>query len=89
MIVIVGGGITGLAAAYELSARGVPLLVLEASSRAGGLIHTEHAEGFTIEAGPDSILAQKPAALELCQALGLGPRLMPTTPPRTASRARG
>jgi oxygen-dependent protoporphyrinogen oxidase len=84
MVVIVGAGITGLAAAYALSARGVPLVVLEASSRAGGLIHTEHVEGFTIDAGPDSLLAQKPAALELCQALGLGPRLMPTTPPRTA-----
>lgn len=84
MIVIIGAGITGLAAAYALAERGVPFVVLEASSRAGGLIHTEHAEGFTIEAGPDSLLAQKPAAIELCEALGLGPRLMSTTPPRTA-----
>ena len=84
MIIIIGGGITGLAAAYELSARGVPFQLLEASPRAGGLIRTEHVDGFTIEAGPDSILAQKPAALELCEALGLGPRLISTTPPRTA-----
>ena len=61
MIIIVGGGITGLAAAFELSLRGVPFQLLEASPRAGGLIHTEHADGFTIEAGPDSLLAQKPA----------------------------
>ncbi len=84
MIIIIGAGITGLAAAYELSARGVPFQVLEASPRAGGLIHTEHVDGFTVEAGPDSILAQKPAAIELCEALGLGPRLISTTPPRTA-----
>ena len=84
MIIVIGAGITGLAAAYELSSRGVPFQLLEASPRAGGLIHTEHVDGFTVEAGPDSILAQKPAAIELCEALGLGPRLISTTPPRTA-----
>lgn len=84
MIVIVGGGITGLAAAYELAARGVPFDLFDASPRLGGLILTEHVDGFTIEAGPDSILAQKPAAVDLCESLGLGPRLMASTPPRTA-----
>ena len=84
MIAIVGGGITGLAAAYELTVRGVPFLLFEASPRLGGIIRTEQVNGFTIEAGPDSILAQKPAAIGLCEALGLGPRLITTTPPRTA-----
>jgi protoporphyrinogen/coproporphyrinogen III oxidase len=84
MIIIVGAGITGLSAGFELASRGMPFQILEASPRAGGLIRTEHADGFTIEAGPDSILAQKPAALELCDALGLGPRLISATAPRTA-----
>jgi oxygen-dependent protoporphyrinogen oxidase len=84
MIAIIGGGITGLAAAFELASRNVPFTLFEASPRVGGLIRTEHVEGFTIEAGPDSMLAQKPAAIELCEALGLGARLIPTTPPRTA-----
>lgn len=84
MIVIVGGGITGLAAAYELAERGVPFQLFEASPRTGGIIRTEHVDGFTIEAGPDSMLAQKPAAIELCDALGLGPRLIATLTPRTA-----
>ena len=84
MIAIVGGGITGLAAAYELTARGMPFQLFEASPRVGGLIRTDHVDGFTIEAGPDSILAQKPAAIELCESLGLGPQLISTTPPRTA-----
>ncbi len=84
MIAIVGGGITGLAAAHELTARGVPFQLFEASSRLGGLIQTEHVDGFTIEAGADSILAQKPAAIELCESLGLGPRLISTNPPRVA-----
>jgi oxygen-dependent protoporphyrinogen oxidase len=84
MVAIIGGGITGLAAAFELTSRNVPFTLFEASARVGGLIQTEHVDGFMIEAGPDSILAQKPAALELCDALGLTPRLITTTPPRTA-----
>jgi protoporphyrinogen/coproporphyrinogen III oxidase len=84
MIIIAGGGITGLSAAYELATRGVPFRLFEASPRLGGLIRTEHADGFVIEAGPDSILAQKPAALELCRAIGLESQLISTTPPRTA-----
>lgn len=83
-VVIVGAGITGLAAAYELTVRGVPFTLLEASARAGGLILTEKVDGFTIEAGPDSILAQKRAGLELCEELGLGERLISTNPPRRA-----
>jgi oxygen-dependent protoporphyrinogen oxidase len=70
-VAIVGGGITGLTAAYELTRRGRSVAVLEASSRAGGLIRTERAGGFTIEAGPDSLLAAKPAGLELVHQLGL------------------
>lgn len=84
MIAIVGGGITGLAAAYELRLRRVPFQLFEASPRLGGIIRTERVDGYTIEAGPDSILVQKPAALTLCEALGLGPRLITTNVPRTS-----
>lgn len=84
MIAIVGGGISGLAAAYELSIRNVPFMLLEASSRLGGLVRTEHLDGFTIEAGADSMLAQKRAALDLCGALGLEPHVLTMNTPRTA-----
>lgn len=70
-VVVVGGGITGLTAAYELSKRGLSAVVLESAARGGGLIRTEHVDGFTIEAGPDSVLTAKPAALELVRELGL------------------
>ena len=83
-VVIIGAGISGLAAAWELRTRGLRPLVLEQTGRAGGVITTEHVDGFVIDAGPDSILVQKPAAMELCRELGLGDRLFPTTPPRTA-----
>ena len=84
MIAIIGGGITGLAAAYELAVRRIPFHLFEAASRLGGIIRTEHVDGFTIEAGPDSILAQKPAAVALCEALDLRSRLISTNLPRTA-----
>jgi oxygen-dependent protoporphyrinogen oxidase len=84
MIAIVGAGITGLSAGFELASRGIPFRILEASPRSGGLIRTEHAGRFLVEAGPESILAQKPAAIELCDALGLTPRLISSHTPRTA-----
>jgi oxygen-dependent protoporphyrinogen oxidase len=84
VVIIIGGGISGLSAAYELAARGVPFVLLEAADRTGGLVRTDHVDGFTIDAGADSMLAVKPAAIRLCEELGLGPRLMSTTPPRTA-----
>jgi oxygen-dependent protoporphyrinogen oxidase len=89
-VAIIGGGITGLSAAYELATRGVPFVLLEASDRLGGLLRTDRVDGFTIDAGADSMLAAKPAGITLCEELGLGPRLMSSTPPRTAYvHARG
>ena len=90
MVVIVGGGISGLSAALELATRRVPFILLEASDRTGGLVRTERVNDFTIDSGADSMLAAKPAAVQLCEELGLGHRLMTSTPPRTAYvHARG
>ncbi len=79
-VAIVGGGIAGLAAAHALHRLGVSYRLLEGSSRLGGVIRTEREGGFVMEAGPDAILTQKPAAVELCVDLGLGARLVPTDP---------
>jgi oxygen-dependent protoporphyrinogen oxidase len=83
-VVIIGAGISGLAAAWELRQRGGQPLVLEQSGRPGGVIVSEHRDGFVIDGGPDSLLVQKPAAIELCRELGIADRLFPTSPPRTA-----
>jgi oxygen-dependent protoporphyrinogen oxidase len=79
-IAIVGGGISGLSAAWELQKRDVPWVLLEAGPRVGGVIRTEEKDGFLLEGGPDSILAQKPEGVALCRELGLGDRLIPTNP---------
>lgn len=83
-VAIVGGGITGLAAAYELQQRGVTARVFEAAPRLGGVICSERFDEWVIDAGPDSLLVQKPAAVSLCRELGLGDRLISTLTPRTA-----
>ena len=86
---IVGAGIAGLAAAYELSRRGVSFVVLERAARAGGVILSEEIDGFTIDGGPDALLIQKPEGIALCEELGLGGRLVSTKPPRVAYIQRG
>jgi oxygen-dependent protoporphyrinogen oxidase len=78
-VVIVGAGITGLAAAWTLqkdaggSAR---CFVIESALRSGGKIFSERQQDFLVERGPDSFIAQKPDALELCRELGLEERLL-------------
>jgi oxygen-dependent protoporphyrinogen oxidase len=71
-VVIIGGGISGLSSAYYLAQRGIRSTLVESRPRLGGVIETEHVEGCTIEAGPDSFISAKPAALELIRELGLG-----------------
>ena len=70
-VIIVGGGISGLSTAFYLSKAGIRPTIIESSPRLGGVIQTEQIEGCTIEAGPDSFLAAKPAAMELIRDLGL------------------
>jgi len=71
-VLIVGGGISGLAAAYELRNSGLRCTLIEAADRLGGVIRTDRVEGCLVEGGPDSFIAQKPWALELIRELGLG-----------------
>jgi oxygen-dependent protoporphyrinogen oxidase len=83
-VAIVGGGIAGLAAAFDLQNRGLAVRVLEASARVGGVIATERFDDWVIDGGPDSLLVQKPAAVTLCRELGIADRLVSTLTPRTA-----
>lgn len=78
-IVVVGGGISGLAAAHRLIERGkTNVTLVEASPRLGGTIQTEHRDGFLIERGPDSFISEKPEAVALAKRLGLESRLIET-----------
>jgi len=80
-IAIVGGGISGLAAAFALEERrrageALEFVVYESSPRFGGVLFTEQVEGCLIEAGPDSFLTEKPWAADLCRRLGIEDQLI-------------
>jgi oxygen-dependent protoporphyrinogen oxidase len=66
-VVVVGAGITGLVAAYELRRRGVNVTLYEASAHAGGAIRTSHVDGFVAEHGPNSFVANAATASLLAQ----------------------
>ena len=78
-ITIVGAGIAGLSAAFELQQSGFEVMLLEGSERLGGKILTSEIEGFNIDAGPDSFLTRDPEMRELCFSLGVGDELVPPT----------
>ena len=71
-VVVVGGGITGLASALELADAGARVTVLEASDRLGGNIRTSRFAGLDVDEAADAFLARVPEAVELCRRLGLG-----------------
>src|SRR5437870_12926844 len=79
-VLIVGGGIAGLSAAYGLAENAAShdsppqCTLIEAAPRLGGKILTERVGSFVIEGGPDSFLSQKPWGIELCRQLGLADR---------------
>ena len=83
-VAVVGAGVSGLAAAFELRKRKRSVVVFERQDRAGGIIQTDRVGEFIIDRGPDALLVQKRAAAALCNELGLGDRLFPTKLPRTA-----
>src|ERR1035441_7389281 len=80
-IAIIGGGISGLSAAFTLeekrqSGAEIEYVLFEAAPRLGGVMVTDRADGCLIEAGPDSFLTEKPWAADLCRKIGLGDQLI-------------
>jgi protoporphyrinogen oxidase len=76
MVAVVGAGIAGLAAAWQLQQAGVAVTVLESERRTGGVIVTERRDGFVVEGGPDGFLGAELDVLELARELGIGERLV-------------
>jgi oxygen-dependent protoporphyrinogen oxidase len=83
-VVVIGGGISGLSAAYYLqegvarSELDIEVILIEKEKRFGGCIVTEKMDGFIIEGGPDCFLSEKPWTIKLCEELGVGDRLLCT-----------
>ena len=83
-MVVIGGGLSGLAVAHRLHERtralrrSLDLTVLEAKDQIGGVLWTDRFDGFTLEGGPDSFITNKPWAIDLCRRLGLSDQLIET-----------
>src|SRR5438309_8583867 len=80
-VAIIGGGISGLSAAFYLdkarrAGAQLDYILFESSDRLGGVIRTERRDGFVIETGPDSFLTAKPWAIELARELNIADQLM-------------
>lgn len=90
-VIVIGGGLTGLAAAHRLVMRSaglrrpIEVRLLEAKERLGGAIWTDHRDGFLLEGGADSFITNKPAGVELCRELGLSDQLIGTDSTRRRS----
>lgn len=78
-VVVVGGGISGLACAFRLQQLGVSVTLLEASERAGGLIGTMEKDGFLFESGPQSFQGTT-ALFDLIRQLGIEGELLKANP---------
>ncbi|MEO6604925.1 MAG: protoporphyrinogen oxidase, partial [Aeromicrobium sp.] len=83
-VAVVGGGMSGLAAAHELAAGGADVIVLEGSDRLGGKLLLGEVGGLTLDLGAESILARRPEGLDLMHAVGLDDRVVN---PRTSDAA--
>jgi oxygen-dependent protoporphyrinogen oxidase len=83
-VVVIGGGLSGLAAAHRIYERSrsmrrpIEVTVLEAKDRLGGVLWTDRFDGFTLEGGPDSFITNKPWGIDLCHRLGLSGQLVET-----------
>ena len=79
-VAVIGGGLTGLSAAYSLKQQGVRVAVYEALDRIGGVVRTERRAGYLAELGPNSMSAPPPPVAELLRDLGLESSLVSTAP---------
>ncbi len=79
-VAVIGGGITGLSAAQRLISTDptAQVVIFESTERFGGIIRTEHSDGFLMELGPDSFITNKPGGIQLCDDIGFSDQLIPT-----------
>ncbi|WP_435242435.1 protoporphyrinogen oxidase [Streptomyces cucumeris] len=88
-VIVIGGGISGLAAAHRLLEAGARVTVLEATERLGGKLRAGEIEGVPVDLGAESMLARRPEAVDLARAVGIGERLQPPATANASLWTRG
>jgi oxygen-dependent protoporphyrinogen oxidase len=79
-VIVVGGGISGLASAWGLEQRGARVILLESAARTGGCIGTAREHGCLLESGPNSALETTPLIGSLLDGLGIAGARIPVDP---------
>ncbi|MQS10222.1 FAD-dependent oxidoreductase, partial [Streptomyces alkaliphilus] len=87
--IVIGGGVSGLAAAHRLTEEGVRVTLLEASDRLGGKLLSGEVAGVRTDLGAESMLARRPEGVDLARAVGLGDALRPPAVATAAIWTRG
>ncbi|MCQ4083076.1 protoporphyrinogen oxidase [Streptomyces sp. RB6PN25] len=88
-VLVVGGGISGLVAAYDLSRSGAQVVVAESSERLGGKLYADEIAGVPVDLGAESMLARRPEAVQLAREVGLAEELQPPAIAQAALWTRG
>jgi oxygen-dependent protoporphyrinogen oxidase len=79
-VAVLGGGVTGLTAAWKLAVAGHTVSLFESSGRLGGSVRTDAADGWIVEAGPNSFQDSSPEIGAMVEELGLGPERIAPDP---------
>jgi hypothetical protein len=74
-VIVVGGGISGLACAFRLARAGRDVRVMEREALPGGCIRTLRAEGFLFDLGPNTLAYAEGDVSRLCEEAGVASRL--------------
>jgi oxygen-dependent protoporphyrinogen oxidase len=88
-VVVIGGGIAGLAAAFYLRDEPVRVTVLEGSPRLGGKLSASDVAGVSMDEGAEALLARRPEGTRLIEATGLAADLVPAGVTASAIYTRG
>ena len=85
-VVVIGAGISGLTAAWQLYKHGIDVRLIEGSNEVGGVMRTESRDGFLLEKGPFNVIVREPAFQDLLEELR--DELLVVEADRSAARAR-
>ena len=79
-VVVLGAGLSGLAAAQHLRAHGASVTVLERGHRPGGRATTDERDGFVIDSAPHLVSGRDGTLKQLVRAAGLAEQMLPLRP---------
>lgn len=80
-VVVIGAGVSGLAAAWSLHTRGIPVRVVEADDQVGGVVRSARLDdGTVLDLGPQTLSTKDPELQETLRQVGLGARTLTADP---------